>query len=144
MSYLSVSFRMSGFASPLCGGFAIIGSLAIVSRRAGRRPMTLRRWVSTALLFIGGLLLSRKSARRVKHFCHKNIFSNSRLIFQKMFSVIARRVCPTKQSYLLMLRSLATETRSRRAKQRGFLRVLPRHRRTGAECGSVAKSRKVS
>ena len=34
-----------------------------------------------------------------------------------------------------MLRSLATETRSRREKIKGFLRVL---------CGSVAKLRKVS
>ncbi len=50
---------MPNSVSPSFGGFAIIGSLAILAQFSFR-PMTLRHRVSPVLLFLGAILLSRK------------------------------------------------------------------------------------
>jgi len=47
---------MPDFASPSFGGFAFIGSLAVVAQFSVR-PMTLRRRVFPVLLFLGAILL---------------------------------------------------------------------------------------
>jgi hypothetical protein len=47
---------MPDFASPSFGGFAFIGSLAVLAQFSGR-PMTLRHRVSPVLLFLGATLL---------------------------------------------------------------------------------------
>jgi len=47
---------MPDFASPSFGGFAFIGSLAVLAQFSGR-PMTLRHRVSPVLLFLGAILL---------------------------------------------------------------------------------------
>jgi hypothetical protein len=57
-----VGFRRSGFASPSFGGFAFIGSLAALAQFSVR-PMTLRRRVFSALLFLGATKLLHKKTK---------------------------------------------------------------------------------
>jgi hypothetical protein len=44
LDQICTGFRRSGFASPSFGGFAFIGSLAVLAQFSGR-PITLRRRV---------------------------------------------------------------------------------------------------
>jgi len=50
---------MPDFASPSFGGFAFIGSLAVLAQFSFR-PMTLRNQVFLVLLFLGAMLLLHK------------------------------------------------------------------------------------
>jgi hypothetical protein len=54
-------FRRSDFATPSFGGFAFVGSLAVLAQFSFR-PMTLRHRVFPVLLFLGAIILLHKQS----------------------------------------------------------------------------------